>query len=104
MMEIIRGSAGIICVVAFGGRPHPVPDKEIEALQQIVRGNREYSAFPYLNVGQKVQVISGPLTGVSGTVTQFKNRDRLVISLEVIMKSVSVEIDKSEVALVQAAA
>lgn len=104
LMEIIRGSAGIICVVAFGGRPHPVPDKEIEALQQIVRGNREYSAFPYLNVGQKVQVISGPLTGVSGTVTQFKNRDRLVISLEVIMKSVSVEIDKSEVAPVQAAA
>ncbi len=104
LMEIIRGSFGIIRIVAFGGRPHPVPDKEIEALQQIVRGKREYSAFPYLNVGQKVRVISGPLTGVSGTIMQFKNRDRLVISLEVIMKSVSVEIDQSEVALVQAAA
>lgn len=104
LMEIIRGSPGIIRIVAFGGRPHPVPDKEIEALQQIVRGKREYSAFPYLNVGQKVQVISGPLTGVSGIITQFKNRDRLVISLEVIMQSVSVEIYRSEVVLVQGAA
>jgi transcription antitermination factor NusG len=104
LMEIIRGSPGIIRIVAFGGRPHPVPDKEIEALQQIVGGKREYSAFPYLNVGQKVRVISGPLTGISGTIMQFKNHDRLVISLDVIMKSVSVEIDQSEVALVQAAA
>jgi transcription antitermination factor NusG len=96
-MEIIRGSPGIIRIVAFGGRPHPVPDQEIEALQQIVRGKREYSASSYLSVGQKVQVISGPLTGISGIITQFKNRDRLVISLDVIMKSVSVEIDESEV-------
>lgn len=104
LMEVIRSSPGIIRIVAFGGKPLPVPDKEIEALQQIVCGKREYSAFPYLSVGQKVQVISGPLTGISGTITQFKNRDRLVISLDVIMKSVSVEIDQSEVALAQAAA
>ena len=104
LMEIIRGFPGIIRIVAFGGKPHPVPDKEIEALQQIVRGKREYSAFPYLNAGQKVQVMSGPLAGISGTIMQFKNRDRLVISLDVIMKSVSVEIDQSEVALLQAAA
>ncbi len=104
LMEVIRGSPGIIRIVAFGGRPHPVPDKEIEALQQIVRGKREYSAFPYLNVGQKVRVISGPLTGISGTIRRFKNHDRLVISLDVIMKSVSVEIDQSEVDLFQAAA
>jgi len=103
-MEIVRGSPGIIRIVSFGGRPHPVPDKEIEALQQIVRGGREYSAFPYFGAGQRVQVISGPLTGIVGIITEFKKRDRLVISLDVIMKSVSVEIDQLEVALVKAAA
>jgi transcription antitermination factor NusG len=103
-MEIVRGSPGIIRIVSFGGRPHPVPDKEIEALQQIVRGGREYSAFPYFSAGQRVQVISGPLTGIVGIITEFKKRDRLVISLDVIMKSVSVEIDQLEVALVKAAA
>lgn len=103
-MEIIRGSPGIIRMVTFGGRPQPVPDREIEALQQIVRGQREYSAVSYFTMGQKVRVISGPLTGISGIITQFKKRDRLVISLDVIMKSVSVEIDESEVALLQAVA
>src|ERR1041385_1037560 len=104
LMEIIRGSPGIIRIVAFGGKPHAVPDKEIEALQHIVRGKREYSAFPYLNVGQKVRVISGPFTGISGIITRFKNHYRLVVSLDVIMKSVSVEIDQSEVASFQGAA
>jgi transcription antitermination factor NusG len=98
LMEIIRGSPGIIRIVAFGGRPHAVPDKEIEALQQLVRGKREYSPFPYLSAGQKVQVISGPLTGTIGIITEFRNQNRLVISLDVIMKSVLVEIDQSEVA------
>jgi transcription antitermination factor NusG len=104
LLAIIRGFPGILRIVAFGGIPHPIPDKEIEALQQIVHGKREYSAVPHLSVGQKVQVISGPLTGISGIITQFKNRDRLVISLDVIMKSVSVEINQLEVVLVQAAA
>lgn len=101
LMEVIRGSPGIIRIVAFGGRPHPVPDKEIEALQHIVQGKREYSAVPYWNVGQKVQVVSGPLAGICGAIMRFTNRDRLIISLDVIMKSVSVEIDQSEVALAQ---
>ncbi len=104
LMPIIRGVPGIMRIVAFGGIPHPIPDKEIEALQQIVHSQREYSSIPYLNIGQKVQVISGPLAGISGIITQFKNRDRLVISLDVIMKSVSVELGQLEVALVQAAA
>jgi len=103
-MAIIRSFPGIIRIVAFGGIPHPIPDKEIEALQQIVRGKREYGAVPYLSVGQKVQVMSGPLTGIIGIITQFKNHDRLVISLDAIMKSVSVKIDQLEVAPVQAAA
>lgn len=101
-MEIIRGSPGIIRMVTFGGRPQPVPDREIEALQQIVRGKREYSAVPYFGVGQRIQVISGPLAGINGIITRFKKRNRLVISLDVIIQSVSVEIDESEVALIQA--
>ena len=104
LVETVRGFPGMIRIVAFGGRPHPIPDKEIEALQQIVRGEREYSAGPYLSAGEKVRVVSGPLTGTIGIITQFKNRDRLVISLDVIMKSVSVEIDQSEVVLFQALA
>jgi transcription antitermination factor NusG len=104
LMAIIRGLPGIICIVAFGGIPHPIPDKEIEALQQIVRGKQKYGVVPYLSVGQKVQVISGPLIGIIGIITQFKNHDRLVISLDAIMKSVSVEIDQLDVALFQAAA
>lgn len=103
-MEVIRSSPGIIRIVSFSGKPLPVPDKEIEALQQIIRGKRDYGAIAYLSVGQKVQVVSGPLTGISGSIVQFKNRDRLVISLDAIMKSVSVEINQSEVALLQAAA
>lgn len=97
-MEAVRSTPGIIRIVCFGGKPHPVPDEDIEALRCVTGLAREIDPHPYLNAGQKVQVVSGPMAGVSGVIVQFKKRNRLVLSVDVIMKSVSVEIDDSEVA------
>jgi transcription antitermination factor NusG len=99
LIEVVRSTPGIIRIVCFGGKPHPMPDQEIEALQRLDRLERDVASFPYLRAGQKVQVISGPLAGIVGMIVQFKNRNRLIISVDLIMKSVSVEIEESEVAL-----
>jgi transcription antitermination factor NusG len=98
LMEVVRSTPSIIRIVCFAGKPHPVSDEEIEALRCLTALGRKIDPHPYLGVGQKVQVVSGPMAGVSGIIVQFKKRNRLVISVDVIMKSVSVEIDDSEVA------
>lgn len=82
---------GVHSIVGFGYEPIPLPRNEIEALRQgIPLLNAE--PHPYLDVGDKVKVRRGPLEGMTGFVLRRKNGCRLVISLELIMKSVSVEV------------
>jgi transcription antitermination factor NusG len=89
---------GVIRIVNFGGKPCPVPEEEIAAWQLVCHSNRDMCAFPYLNTGQRVQVVAGPLSGVTGIIMDWKKHDRLIVNIDLIMKSVSVEVDRMEVA------
>jgi transcription antitermination factor NusG len=102
-MGLIRSTPGIIRVVSFGGKPQAVSDEEISSLQRIVHTERDVCSFPYFTAGQKVRIIAGPLAGIVGIITEFRQRHRLVISVDIIMQSVAVEIDQSEVDLADGA-
>jgi transcription antitermination factor NusG len=97
-MQIVRSTPGIIRLITRGGKPCPVAFEEIAALQRVMEANRDVCVSPYLRVGQRAQIISGPLMGVVGIIVRFKHGDRLVLSVDLIMKSVAVEIDSSELA------
>jgi transcription antitermination factor NusG len=51
---------------------------------------------PCLNVGDKVKIRNGPLAGMTGILVRKKNGLRVVLTLELIMKSISVEIDEQD--------
>jgi len=57
---------------------------------------------PFLRCGDRVRVTCGPLEGIEGTLLRKKNALRLVLSVEMLMKSVAVEIDASMVERVSA--
>lgn len=97
LMDVARSTPGVIRVVSFGGKPHPVSSEEINALQLVVQVQRDVCSVPYLNAGRKVRVITGPLSGVTGIIVRIRRRERLIVSVDLIMKSASVEIDASEV-------
>jgi transcription antitermination factor NusG len=98
LMDVARSTPGVIRVVSFGGKPHPVPSEEIDALRRVVQAQRDVCSVRYLNAGRKVRVIAGPLAGLTGIIAQIRRRHRLIVSIDLIMKSASVEIDESEVA------
>ena len=87
-------SSGIIDVVKVGSKPAAIEASEIRAIQLIV--NSQLSAEPYTQLarGEKVLMIDGPLTGLSGTLVEIKNSLRLVISVALLHRSVMVEIDR----------
>src|SRR5262249_5476913 len=87
---------GIARLVAFNGLPCPVPDLEIEAMQLCVRRNAYLEPHPYVKIGRRVRVKYGPLAGVEGLVVRKKNSVRFVISLDLIQRSVAVEIDSAD--------
>jgi transcription antitermination factor NusG len=96
---LILSTPGVFRIVCFGGRPCPIPDQEIEALERTMEFGKNIEAVPYPSVGEKVQIVDGPLMGVVGIIARWKNRHRLILSIDMIMRSVSVEIDPSQVAL-----
>ena len=86
----------VVRLVGFGGQPVALPDQEIEALRQGLAKELRVEPHPYLKIGQRVRVRTGPLQGLEGLLVRKKNISRFVISLDLIMRSVAVEIDIAE--------
>jgi transcription termination/antitermination protein NusG len=78
-----------------------VPDNEIDAIQRVLHAELSVFAHPYLREGQRVRITHGPLTGVEGILVQSKpNKGLLVLSIELLRRSIAVEVDAT---LVEAA-
>lgn len=92
---------GVIQFVSFNGKPAALPDGEIEALSKGLVGGLRAQPHPYLKVGRRVRVHSGPLSGLEGILVRRKEKFRVVLSIHLIQRSVAVEIDESEVEPVQ---
>jgi transcription antitermination factor NusG len=75
--------------------PLEVPDKELEAIRRFVSEDIQVDPFPYLKAGEKVYVRSGPFKGAEGFVVRKDKHCRLVISLDMLMQSVSIQIDEA---------
>jgi transcription antitermination factor NusG len=84
-------------LVSFNGHPAPLPEAEIEALRQRLAGGACVQPHPYLCVGRRVRVRAGPMNGLEGIIVRRKDRCRVVFSLDLIMRSVAVEVDESDV-------
>ena len=87
----------LVHLVSFNGQPAALSDDEMEVLRRGLTEQVSAQPHPYLAVGRRVRVVSGPLTGLEGIIVRKKNRVRFVISLNLIMRSVSVELDDADI-------
>jgi transcription antitermination factor NusG len=90
---------GVVSIVGSAKEPWPLPQLEVEALRLGARSGKA-EPHPYLNVGQRVRIRAGLMAGVEGILVRKKNEFRFVLTLEAIMRSVAVEVDASELELV----
>ena len=94
--EILQTSG----VVKFVGGAWPrlsfIPDEQVESLQALLSSEQPFAEVPYLNVGDKVEVMAGPLAGLRGCVFAVKERrSRIIVSIDLLQRSVQVELDSS---------
>jgi transcription antitermination factor NusG len=76
-----------------------VPEEEIRAIQQVLQAQLPARSHPYLREGQRVRITHGPLAGVEGIFLQEKpERGVLVLSIELLQRSMAIEVDCAEVA------
>ncbi len=88
---------GVRSIVSFSGVPARIPQDEIDRLQRLVTSEIPVVACDYLQSGLLVQVKSGPLKGLQGTLVEIKSHLRLVINIDILQRAVAVEIDRLDV-------
>lgn len=88
---------GVRAVVTAGIEPAPIPDREIEAIQTVARSGLPIKPWPFLKVGQRVLVTNGPLRGVEGILIEFRKTWHVIVSVEILQRSVAAEVDLDSV-------
>src|SRR4030095_4082142 len=88
---------GVADLVGISGRPEPVPDAEIEAIQRLASTTLQYDPHPFLAQGMDVEVVRGPLTGLRGKLLRKDRVTRLVLSVTLIRQAAVVEIHPADV-------
>jgi len=93
----VLSSPGVESIVGFGSQPHPVDLQEIEALTAVVQSGVLARPYPFLKIGQKVRVESGPLSQLEGILVATKSEYRLVLSVTLLQRSIIAELVSAHV-------
>jgi len=88
---------GVLGLVSFRGRPAPVEPAEIENLRHGLSNRTVVHPHPYLKEGRRVRVRCGAMAGVEGVLVRSRDRARVVLSISLLQRSMSVEIDEADV-------
>jgi transcription antitermination factor NusG len=91
---------GVIRIVGDGSGPLPVACDEIAALQRVVAASVTVEPWEFLQAGQRVRVIDGPLRDSEGIVLRTMNRHRLIVSVSLLQRSVAVEVNPAWVQMI----
>jgi transcription antitermination factor NusG len=90
----ILTTPNVVSIVGFTSEPAPTPDSEIEAVQAILRSGLAAEPCPFLREGQPIRVRRGALEGLEGILVKKKSEWRMVVSITMLHRSLSVEIDR----------
>jgi len=91
----VKGVVRLLCTLP--GEPDPIPDEQILSLQRLIENKADLDPYPYLNEGQKVRIIKGPLSGVEGILVEKLDKHLLVLSVDVLQHGVALTISASDV-------
>jgi len=93
---------GIHSTVGFGGKLATIPPSEIEAIRRVVESSIKAEPHPFIKCGDRIRIKAGALMGLEGLLIRKKNQWKFLLSVEMLERSVAVEVDASIVERVNA--
>ena len=100
----ILNTPGIVRFIGFEGRPAPVPDNQIVAVKQFVGeydDTCDYDEFQNLSEGQMVEIVYGEMRGLIGRLVSLQGKQRLIVDIESVGRSIPINISRSQVRSLQ---
>ncbi len=95
----VLNTRGVVRVLGTNGVPSPVPLEQVDAVRRLLKSNVKYDPYPYFTQGKEVVVINGPFEGIRGRISGRRGEYRLILSVDIIRRSVAVEVDIKDVDL-----
>ena len=95
-VKILR-TPGVVAVVGFSGVPAAIPDCELESIRAALASKLTLTAWPYLRTGDRVRIEFGPLRGVEGTLVSEPGGVRLILSVDLLQRSLAVEVEPESI-------
>jgi transcriptional antiterminator RfaH len=93
---LVVTTPGVLRVVSFGHRPALIDESEIAGIKQAVEADCKIGPHPYLATGEQVNVVCGPPRGISGLLVRLRDSNRVVLSLDLLMGSMFVEVELAD--------
>jgi transcription antitermination factor NusG len=88
---------GFVRLVGFNSLPCPLPEADIKKMMEALNKGVLAEPYPYLTAGTRVEIRNGPLQGMTGILVRRHNKCRVVISVDLIMRSMIVEVEAGDV-------
>ncbi len=85
---------GVVGLVGVGKTPFPIEDREVANIQAVVRSGLWTEPCAYLESGQLVRLEEGPLAGLEGLYLESRGEHRIVVSVNLLRRSVGIEIER----------
>ena len=91
---LIVATRGVIQMVGCGNVPQPVPDSQIDNLKLVVSSGVRVTPWVQFEAGMHARLIDGPLKGCTGVIEKIDGEAHLIVSVELLRRSVSVRIER----------
>lgn len=96
----------VVSILGFGTHAISIPDAEVEAVRQMVSAPAALTTVTecvYVGAGDRVRVRRGPLAGLEGYVAYAKNTARVIVSVSMLQRSISAEVDTDSLTVIERA-
>lgn len=88
---------GVLSFVGPNNQATPIPAQQIDAVRSLLQGRIDCRPHPYLNIGQRIRIRSGALQGIEGILIRVAADQSLIVSVDLIQRSVAVRLDGYDV-------
>ncbi len=88
---------GVLSFVGSQNQGTPIPEVEIQNIRTLLANEIPFTSYPFLRVGQRVRICGGCMDGVEGILIRQNGDRRLVLSVEMLQRSLAVSIEGYDV-------
>jgi transcription termination/antitermination protein NusG len=88
---------GVIGFVGPNNQATPIPAQQIDAVRSLMQAHINCRPHAYLNIGQRVRIQNGALKGLEGLLIRFASDESLIVSVDLIQRSVAIRLEGYEV-------